>query len=200
MGFEYKDSWLIHLGLSVLSSTLYTVIGLSIIYLLNFFLPGDLQENQFVKFIKYSLMFRVILIYFLHRIRLVLAHLRISSSLLKLKINHNEEFIKLITIKINSCMMLKDTFSKKIDILKYFSPFSFLPFFLGLFIDNKPFMNRVTPILDLKMSIHDLIIYVGFLIFFVYIISIYNTYFDYQQANMTIEAYQNELNKLVENN
>lgn len=113
MGFEYKDSWLIHLGLSVLSSTLYTVIGLSIIYLLNFFLPGD---------------------------------------------------------------------------------------FLGLFIDNKPFMNRVTPILDLKMSIHDLIIYVGFLIFFVYIISIYNTYFDYQQANMTIEAYQNELNKLVENN
>lgn len=82
---------------------------------------------------------------------------------------------------------------KKLDILKFFSPFPLLIYFLGLYIDNKSVLFKTIDIATYTIGINYILMYLGFGLIVLYLYSLIKVYLLYKEKFEIMQKFHEEI-------
>ena len=184
--------------ISLFFSLTYWGISLLVIGWINRLLPVEIRKLNFIIFMKYSSIV-ISFIYFIHSFRLRKYRIKIGEDILTIRTSFHgmEKVIATLKSRITCLSITKDTLLRKIDILKFISPLSLIIFITGILFEGKPILEKSLVFFDLSLTFSELIIYLSIVIFLVYSLSLYNTYYHYKAINMRIAEYEEQISNVT---
>jgi len=82
---------------------------------------------------------------------------------------------------------------KKIDIAKFFTPIPFIVYGIGVYVDDKVFLQKTTDLFGNIIIYKDLMIYGGFICFGLYLLGLNRLLERHKQLSLRIVRFQSEL-------